>query len=297
MLFYNFEKNDLSETNIGNNLGYDILSSLPPNAVISLHGDSNAFNTWYVHYVLKVRPDVVIINNKRAGNDYFQQKIYEEFLKKNPNSKLSVEEVLIKKLSSIIKKRPFFVTYFLQHNDPNLILIPRGIYYEIIEKKNIPEKDDYLISVEKNIRKLHIPRRETLPLSEQNLITPDITKTYSNGFINIGTFLNEYYRDSKLAKKFFQNAIYIDNLSPSAYTKLGVIQLTQDRDCNSSLKNIKKSIELYTIYEPFYITLRWAYANCNVSESEVNELRARYHSLFRKTLGDLRNDPSKIPLK
>jgi len=297
MLFYNFEKNDLSKTNIGNNLGYDILSSLPPNAIILTHGDSNTFNTWYMHYVLKMRPDVTLLVNKIAGNDYFQETLYKDFLKKNPKSKLTREDVMIKELSTIIKKRPFFVTFFLQHNDQNLVLIPRGIYYEVIEKKNIPKEEEYIKTVNKTISNLHIPRRETLPLSEQNLTTPDITRTYANGFLNVGTFLNDYYNDLKLARKFFQKAVYIDNRNSLAHVKLGIVQLALDKDCNSSIKNIKTGIELYPIYEPFYIILRDVYAKCNISKNEVSELKTRYYSLFRETLEDPRNNPSNIPLQ
>ena len=295
MFFYNFEKNNLSKTNIGNNLGYDILSTLPPKAVILLHGDSNTFNSWYVHYVLGVRPDVILLNNKGAGNDYFQEKLYKDFLKKNPGSKLTREDILRIELPRILKDHPVFSTFHIDRYDPNLVLIPRGIFYEIVEKKNIPEKDEYLVSIQKNILKFHIPRRETLPLSEQNLITPDITKTYSNGFVNVGTFLSDYYHDSKLAKKFFQSAIYIDNNNSAAYTKLGVIQLILDKDCNSSIKNVKKGIELYPIYEPFYIALERVYLKCNTPKKVVNELDTRYQFLFRKKLEDSRNVPSTMP--
>lgn len=297
MFFYNFGKNDLSKTQIGNNLGYDLLATLPPNAIILFHGDSNTFNSWYVHYVLDFRPDVTIINNKGAGNDYFQQELYEDFLKRNPTSKLTREDVLREELSNIIKKRPFFTTFILEHSDPNLTLIPRGIYYEVIDKKNIPEKKEYLASVQKNILKLHVPRRETLRLSEQNLITPDITKSYSNGFSSVGTFLSDYYHDSRAAKSFFQKAIYTDNRNPSAYVKLGVTQLILDKDCESSIKNIRRGIEIYPIHEPFYIALKRVYVKCRASENEVNELKSRYHLLFKKTLEDSRSDPSTIPLQ
>ena len=297
MFFYNFEKNNLSKTNIGNNLGYDLLSALPKNSIILLHGDSSTFNSWYVHYVLGYRPDVTIVNNKGAGNDYFQKKLYEDFLKKNPDTSLGNEDVFRKGLPEIIKKRQFFSTFFFENYDPDLFFIPKGIYYEVINKKDVPKKEDYISSVNKNIRSLHIPRRETLLLSEQNLITPSITRTYSFGFVQVGSFLSDYYQDSKQAKKYFETAIYIDNRNSAAYVKLGTLQFLTEKDCKSSIKNIKKGIEIYPIYEPFYATLWKVFQKCDVSDTEIKSLETTYRSLFRKKLDVSLNVPSTIPLQ
>lgn len=297
MFFYNFEKNNLSNTNIGDNLGYDLLSSLPQNAIILLHGDSNTFNAWYVHYVLGFRPDVTLVNNKGAGNDYFQQNLYDAFIKKNPNSNLGKEDVFRISLPEIIKKRPFFSTFYLENYDPDLFFIPKGIYYEVINRKNIPHKDEYLASVNKNIDKLHVPSREALRASEQNLITPSITRAYSFGLVNVGAFLNDYYQDSRSAIKFFENAVSIDNRYSTAYIRLGVSKLNYEKDCSSSIKNIKKGIELSPIYEPFYQTLRNVYITCSTNQEEMAKLRETYQALFRKELEEIPLSPSATPLQ
>ena len=154
-----------------------------------------------------------------------------------------------------------------------------------------------MISVTNNLSRFHIPQRDKLALSEQNLITPSITRAYSFGLVNVGTILNNYYQDPKSAIKFFEDAISVDNMYPTAYVKLGVLNFNLEKDCKKSLENIKKGIELYPIYERFYETLKRVYLKCNVPQEEIKALESKYQSLFKKELKDFPATPSKIPLQ
>ncbi|MBI4009476.1 DUF2723 domain-containing protein, partial [Candidatus Roizmanbacteria bacterium] len=189
---FNFPKTDLSKTQIGNELALDVFSTLPKNSVFFATGDTITFNTWYLRYVLKERADIEIINPPGVGNNIYLDKEINEYYKKNP--KVSLRDIVSKTFEVIRSKKPIFTTQQIPNVSKDALLMPKGLIFELVDKKNLPSEEDYLKNIEDNLKRLHIKRRDRLNISELNFITPEIPLIYSNAFVRVGDFLIAQYK-------------------------------------------------------------------------------------------------------
>ena len=271
----NFAKTDLSKTQIGNNFALDILTPLPQNSVIFPHTDTITFNIWYAHYVLGIRGDVEIVNIPGAGGHSYQK------YKIKGNSTPS-KGILLEFKEGV----PVFFTYETSFGSDE-ILIPRGLIFELIYKKDIPAKEIYIKDIEKTLRSLNIPRKRTLAPSEQNLITPEITTFYSNALIHIGNFVHFYYQDPKSALIYYQEASLIDHENYAAYANLAVSQY-KAFDCTNSLKNIQNALTYYPISKGYYAIWYIIQKRCDkqLADAIKSEYRSRFH-------GDIEDEAKK----
>lgn len=283
LITYNLSRTDLSKTHIGDNFAIDILSPLPQNSALFLRADTPVLNTWYVHYVLGVRPDIQLINPPRVGNNYYQTKELKEYLRLHPeimNGPEATQGVLLQ----IKQKRSIFSTYKMEYTPKNYIWVPRGLTFELADKKEIPQKNIYLAETEKIVELLHIPRREKLAPSEKNLLTPEISYYYSLSFVEIGEFIKLQYNDPKSAIPFYEKAIWADNENPIAYGNLGISQYKALNDCNESEKNVKKAIFYYSVGKAYYAYLYTIYEGCQKEKKAITDLKDKYHSLFKEDI-------------
>jgi hypothetical protein len=273
----NFVKTDLSKTQIGNNLAVDILTPLPRNSVIFPHTDTITFNIWYAHYVLGIRRDVKIINIPGAGGDSYQKY-------KQKSNKQSTKGIILEFKEEV----PVFFTYETSFGSDDLILIPRGLIFELIYKKDIPQKETYIREINKTLSTFHTPRKRTLASSEQNLITPEITTFYSNALIHIGNFVHFKYQDAKSASRYYQEASLIDHENYAAYANLAVSQYKAFKDCANSIKNIQNAIRYYPISKGYYAIWYFIQTRCNkqLADAIKSEYRSRFH-------GDIEDEAEK----
>ncbi len=279
MLYYNFPKTDLSKVTIGGNLALDILSSVPKNAMIYLSSDSSIFNSWYYTYVLDFRSDVTILAPAGAMHPYEKEikKLTEARRKLGASATISNE-------SLERAKRPLFSSYPYPITAKNHIFIPRGILSEFIKREDIPEKNEFLLQIQRNTKKLHIPKRESLLPSEQNLITPNITKSYSIAFVTIADFLLFHYKSTSDAIRYYKEATKIDYNNSVAFARLGIAQSFVPHMCKEAQKNSERAINLYPLYAPFYQMLYAVYENCHVRNEMKDALRMLYKQKFHEDI-------------
>src|SRR5258706_3347792 len=245
MIFYNFPKTDLSHTHIGNNLARDIFSSVSPGGILFLHNDSVTFNTWYVHYALLERKDIQLINQPNVAGDKSQENVAKAFIKNHPEENLT--DITEGFLMEYRKKGEIYSTYPFNFYFKDLIQIPYGLTFNLINTDQIPTLKEYKNILEMENAKLHIPRREMLSPAEQNLITPDITHFYSNAFRHMGTFALRQYTDLNLAISLYRKAALIDNENSLAFANLAYLEY-KNGACKEAEPHMKKAIELYSIY-------------------------------------------------
>src|SRR5258706_416178 len=245
MIFYNFPKTDLSHTHIGNNLARDIFSSVSPGGILFLHNDSVTFNTWYVHYALLERKDIQLINQPNVAGDKSQENVAKAFIKNHPEENLT--DITEGFLMEYRKKGEIYSTYPFNFYFKDLIQIPYGLTFHLINTDQIPTLKEYKNILEMENAKLHIPRREMLSPAEQNLITPDITHFYSNAFRHMGTFALRQYTDLNLAISLYRKAALIDNENSLAFANLAYLEY-KNGACKEAEPHMKKAIELYSIY-------------------------------------------------
>lgn len=281
---YNYAKTNLSQTHIGNNLARDILSNLPKNSTLFLSGDTIIFNVWYLNFVLGYRKDIDIINPERVGANKYLEEEKAKYKKSNPNTKQN--EVLEKTLDEIAKKKSVFSTYAIEHNPSNTILLPKGLVFEIIHKDDAPSKEKYLKETEEILKKLQRPRRESLTQADNNVLAPEVPLFYSNALVRVGDFLDAYYKDSRKAEHYYRRALWFDNQNPSAYAGLALSQYKAFHDCNESLKNMQTAIDIYPVWNKYYLQKFLIYQGCDTDKKIIENFTKHYLLTFKSNLED-----------
>ncbi|OGK33168.1 hypothetical protein A3F58_00745 [Candidatus Roizmanbacteria bacterium RIFCSPHIGHO2_12_FULL_37_9b] len=284
-LIYNYPKADLSKTKVGNTLASNILNSLPKKSVLFVSGDTTTFNVWYLYYVLGVRGDIDIINPPGVGGNKYLDEEINIFYKKNPKSALN--DVIPKTIDKIREKRKIFTTYQIDPMPKNTVLVPKGLVFEVMDKKEIPEKADYLTEVEKIIKKIKIKRRLDLTLAEQNFTAAEIPSIYSNALVRTGDFLDDFYKDSRKSEHYYRRALWIDDTNPQAYSGLALSLFKGYGDCGWSIDSLKKAIELYPIWKRYYLQLYTLYNKCEAGKKTIQKFKDDYEDLFNEDIETL----------
>ncbi len=290
LLIVNFPRTNLSSTQIGNNFAKDILSSVPKGSMLRVSGDTTTFNIWYLHYVLGYRKDITLINPPDTSSLTSLNIIIFDYLKKNPaliKKKSAISEALL----NIVSKRRIFATY----DDPDtprdkIALIPKGLVYELIDKKKLPSKKDYLQEIASSSQKLNIPSRKDLKPSESSLIASELPYLYSMSFVKSGNFVLKQYNDAKVAYALQKKALTIDDQNPFAYVGLGVAQFYAYKDCKGAIANLDKAIDYVPVWYQFYIQKYLIYQECGIGQKDMSELAATFKSIFKKDIKELVKD-------
>ncbi|OGH10287.1 MAG: hypothetical protein A2857_02475 [Candidatus Levybacteria bacterium RIFCSPHIGHO2_01_FULL_36_15] len=274
LIIYNLPKTDLSKTAIGNTFALNILLYLPKNSTLFTGGDTTTFNIWYQYYALGIRPDIYLINPH--GIDYLKNTLNKEKIAKTKSSNS------IKRANSIFSTHPIKV-------EKKLILVPKGLVFEIIPEKDLPSKDKYLNDIENILGRINMVTRKDLTTSEMNLIAAEIPLLYSNALLRIGNFINSYYNDQKIAMEFYEKALSIDNENSEVYFAIGINQYKLFKDCRKSEENIKKAISYYPVWKTYYSYLYIIYDKCNKDQKTLTDFKDYYKKYFNKDI-DLEKD-------
>lgn len=280
-IIYNSPKTDLSKTTLGRDMVYDMLSAIPKDSILLLSGDNETFNTWYMHYVLGYRKDIIMINAKSVQPNNYIEREKKKYKQKHPN--VDEKKLLYYTYEELRKKKKIYsVASF--NVDRSTILIPKGLVYEIVNIKDIPPEDIYEKEINRLVKNFHVPRRDTLKPYNNNLIAMEAPTLYSEAFIQIATFFGNYYNDTSKAEFYYKKALQTDTSYHHAYAGMGINQYNKSQDCSNAAKNIKKAIDLYPIKREYYQYLYVLYKKCHVPKSQLAELQKTYKLLFNKDI-------------
>lgn len=294
MIIYNRPKTDMSKTQIGNTLAFDILDNLPKNAVLFVSNDTTVFNVWYAQYVLHRRPDVDIINPPGVGSNNYLNNALTEFHKKNP--KLPVKSLMQPALNDIAKRRPMYSTYDIPERPTGFVLVPYGLVYKMTPKEDIPDKETYIVRATDAIRRLHRTRLQTLTAAEENLVATEIPLIYSLGHVRIGDFLDSHFKDPQAAEPFYRLALWRNEENSAAYAGLALSLFKGYKECNSALYNIDQAIRIYPVWSTFYVQRYIMSKQCNVPVKKMNQYKQDYTRRFNKDLDVILKDQYKLDL-
>ena len=135
-LYVHFENANKSSFYLGEDLGYNFLVNVEPNAIVFTRGDMPTFTLFYSHYVLKNRPDVTLVPISLGPWEQAP------LLEKNPGlwDTPSTHTALIFRdiISDNIDKRPIYFTGMAEDELTELglranpyVLSPRGILLQV----------------------------------------------------------------------------------------------------------------------------------------------------------------------
>ena len=255
----NNESTNLSNINIGNKLGENILTSAPQGAALIIAGDTAIFNTWYAYYVNNFRPDIELIQASGLANNYYLDKEVEEYKKKhNILKEPSMEELILE----ISKKRPVFSLLRIDLKRDEYKWVPAGMGYILLKVEDIPSKNGYISKNNSLWEKLDPPKKDSLKGPERNLIYLDIVSKYADSKSRIALFLYQHYKDSAAALLYLNEAEKIDKDAHAHYAARAIIEGAEFGNCSSAEKNILTAIEKSRLTRAYYSVLELIYKEC-----------------------------------
>jgi hypothetical protein len=212
------------------NLGKDVLSTLPPGSILLLGRDTTLFSTQYMRYALSYRPDVVAIHASLLNLPEYQITLHAVF----PDITFpATGEATINLVHTQYSKRRIFSNAPLNVG-AGWYWVPYGLTYELVDEKGLPSPT---AMYEKNLtiwKTLHDPISGILS-RYNHLMLSDVRDVYAGAHIALGTTL---MRAGMLGEAYgqFRAAVSVagDGELANAYTNEGLTLLFQKK-CTEAL--------------------------------------------------------------
>ena len=270
----NFEKTDLSHISIGNKLAQDALKFLPRDAVLVVDGDTIVTNVWYIHYVLKVRGDIKVVQKGGYANTYFMDEEEKRYKKEN-NIKDDDPKLTQNVLKNIAEERDIFFTSPVALD--GIVWVPQGLAARYTPKNEIPEEIEYIKKQKVLWKEMKPPKKRELAKAERNLITLFIPIYYASGLVKTGDFIIQNYGNTEEAIYFYKQALDIDPDYSQAYVHLAAVQFDQLGQCREAEINLDRALSINPL--PQYFLIKYLnYKNCFKDEDKIK----KYREFFRK---------------
>ena len=258
-------------------LSEDILKSLEKNALLISAADTSLFNTQYVYYIKKIRPDVKLVHLQKLQYSYYLdslKKFYPDLqlpdLTKTNNS---VIDLLVKNSSNV----PIYL------REP--IVLPAGQGEFAVEglvfryyPRNIDIKETALKD-EAAWKTYHNPLSGSLG-KYRNLLLSDVLRVYALNRQEAGIqALKAGFFDLSLSH--FQEAIKLYPADPDAYLYLGQVLLLK-KDCQAAENAFFKAVDIYPDFSEAFQLLATTYKTCFHDQEKATHYQQLYDKLKEK---------------
>lgn len=254
LLRINFPKTDFHTLMLGDNLGKDFLTNLPPHSLLVLEGDTIFFNTEYMHVTQGIRKDVNIVNIGVLGKTPALAKTMEEI--KKSNKKLSDDEAYLQALQKLSSYQPVFSSAIIESKKTSseFVWVPEGIVFHLMKKESeLSDLHIFLMQEDLAFSLLHVPQKATLDsLPAHSLTIASLPQSYAQGYVNVGNYLISHFQDIKDAKTYFLKALTIDMSNQNALIGLGYTQ-TLLGNCTDAEKTLKTVLSIHPDNRTAYI--------------------------------------------
>ncbi len=229
----------LPDDSTANNLGRDILETLPPDAIVLVSRDTPLFTSQYVRYALGFRPDVALLHaNKLQLSEY-------------PAIIRSVFPSLVIPPAS----GPSFTTEFIQANAGRPIFsnsmlpvekgwfwVPYGLLYRLTSEQALPSMDAFYRQ-NKTIWDTFADPTKGILARYNHLMLSDVRDVYEGARIEFGKTMLKAGKLNE-AKLQLTEALHYggDTQTSDAYTYLGLAELFGNH-CDQALDAFAKAKE------------------------------------------------------
>lgn len=270
----------LSTDKTAENLGRDVLESLPNGAILLLGQDTMLFTTQFVRYGLRVREDTAVLHTSLLAAPFYQEVLRAQFptLVIESDASYNALEALVR---NNIQKRRIFSNTTLSIGS-GWYYVPHGLVYEIVSEQNLPPIASLRIKNDALFLAFHNPLSGILS-RYKHLMLSDVLDVYAWAHINYGkTLIKATVYDDAIAQ--FEQAANLegDSSKVDAYTYLGVTYAILSR-CADALEALNKAKEASFVPKPeltLYESL--TYRDCIKDQVKADQLRSVYEKLKLK---------------
>lgn len=168
-------------------LGEDILKTALPNSILILSTDTPLFDTQYVYYARKLRPDVKLIHLSKLYSPYYFTQLKKDYPDiEIPDTDKSPNEIFFAFIEKNYAKFPVYSK--LSFDNEKGEWIPYGLLFRFVEKSDTKPKEREVIAVnEKLWSSYNDPTAGSLS-KYHNLMLSDTLPVYSVARQEIGYF-------------------------------------------------------------------------------------------------------------
>lgn len=266
------------------NHGKNILDTLPHGAILILERDNSLFDTQYVYYGLKYRPDVKFIHSQKLVTRQLGgiiKKYYPNLIVPTSTGTKYVDDFLAENY----EVAPIYSEGIIPTKLTDIYWLPYGLLYRMYRRSDLPKPETVKTDNERLWTSYVDPFSGSLG-HYQNLMLASILKFYSHSRLETGIFYMQS-KDYKGAKAHFEKGLTYDPANPRAYLYLGI---TEGRlgQCKQAEETLTKGIKFNNNSDEFYAAFSDLYEGCFHDESKA--------AVWDKRLLKLKKD-QETPLK
>ncbi|MBI2029454.1 DUF2723 domain-containing protein [Candidatus Gottesmanbacteria bacterium] len=252
------------------NFGIDILDTVLPNSILILSGDTSLFNTQYVYYTQKYRPDVKLLHHSKLYREYYIEDL------KNHYPNLNIPQFDDNFIANFFKensgKFPIFSMTPIEGSGG--FFNRKGLLLEhFATEEDIPSEDETIRTNIELWESYHDPT--TGALSKYNhLMLSDTEKIYAMALYDLaeGLFRVNRYQDSI---PHLERALKYQPYDANIHYLLGKAYFNSDK-CDNARDVLLRAYELNPFLVEVYEQLSSVYQQC-YSDNQKSEY---YQKLF-----------------
>ncbi|MBI5452080.1 hypothetical protein HY945_01330 [Candidatus Gottesmanbacteria bacterium] len=224
-------KNDFT----AENLGRDILNSIPPKSILIISTDTPLFNTQYIYYSEKRWPDIKLIHLTKLYTGYYENQLKKYYPDLElPQSLASPAEKFRQLVEKNYGKYPIFSK--LAFADEKGVWLPWGLLFRYFKNEDLPQNEEILKENEKLWASFQDPLSGSLS-KYQNLILSDVLRIYGLSHQEFG-FWAAKRGFSKVAREHLLSAEKLFPEDLDSFTILAQVYIVEKR-CEEAQKQIE----------------------------------------------------------
>ncbi len=262
-------------------LGRDVLESVPKDAILLLSQDTLLFTTQYVRYGMNVRPDTIVLHASRMS-----VKDYQDVVKKRFPTIIVPETTPHVSLGEFVKANISTHRIF-SNNTVSLgsgwVFVPHGLLYEIVSADNLTPFEE-LKNTNTTLFHSYANPLSGILSRYKHLMLSDVLDVYAWAHINYGKTLVRA-TDYRAAIHEFQLAIALDGDSSKAdaFTYLGATYAVTGR-CSEALTALGSAKDASHAVKPEQILYEsLTYRDCIKDATKAATLFSEYEILQSKS--------------
>lgn len=278
LLITNIQKTDLSDNFLGRTLIEDLFVSTDKNAIVFLRSDPIVFNSWYLHFVENLRPDLKLLTGHLPINWYYQKTLPRVY----PDLIYPQEPSAQERLASFIKSN--VSSHSVYFYVPPVVIdgfvwVPEGLVHKLYPKNKVPTNKEVKEKNEKFWSTYRIAKNAG---GYRDLLSDFAVELYSEGRVGLGNYFF-FQKDYKEAREEYLLALAIDPDVRSARLNLGFSNLLLG-DCHGALEEFSKTLAREKFNERASTGVILTYRDCLHDEEKAKEFENKFAKEKEKLL-------------
>lgn len=285
LFFINYPKvSVLKNDRTAENHAHDILITVPKNSVMILQYDTTLFDTQYVYYTQKERPDVKLIHFSKL----FQGQLTDQITKYYPELYLpgnDEEEFMDDFVRENAKKFPIYVNSPLPIGIKDSYWVRQGLLFRFYTKDTLPPAKEIFAENERLWALYSDPRSGSLGKYE-NLMLSNVLDFYKDARLELGKMYEDAQMYEKALVHYKQAQRLLPELPEGPY-RMGIVYAKQGK-CKESEKELATAIAIDPKNADYYFSMSQVYKSCFKDLSKA----AAYEKMYQE-----KQNASQVPVE